>query len=115
MPLVFNHLSNTTINFYPHYTTDDYICKLFFPYNLFVAYLTLIVKVAKFPFMKEIIEFDFSFQPSLDKTKIMNLMTSRFVGKAENVIFCSTPRVVKLILQYQSACKLQNTGTAFIL
>lgn len=53
------------------------------------------VKVANFPFLKEINEFDFSFQPSIDKTKIMDLMTLRFVEKAENVIFCGTPGVGK--------------------
>ena len=49
--------------------------------------ITGCVKVANFPFLKEIKEFDFSFQPSLDKAKIMDLMTLRFIEKAENVIF----------------------------
>ena len=40
-------------------------------------------------------EFDFSFQPSLDNAKIMDLMTLRFIEKAENVIFCGTPGVGK--------------------
>lgn len=53
------------------------------------------VKVANFPFIKRIDEFDFSFQPSLDKTKIMDLMTLRFIEKAENIIFCGTPGVGK--------------------
>lgn len=57
--------------------------------------ITGCVKVANFPFLKEINEFDFSFQPSLDKTKIMDLMTLRFIEKGENVIFCGTPGVGK--------------------
>lgn len=57
--------------------------------------ITGCVKVANFPFLKEMNEFDFSFQPSLDKTKIMDLMTLRFIEKAENVIFCGTPGVGK--------------------
>lgn len=57
--------------------------------------ITGCVKVANFPFLKEMKEFDFSFQPSLDKTKIMDLMTLRFIEKAENVIFCGTPGVGK--------------------
>lgn len=40
-------------------------------------------------------EFDFSFQPSLDKSKIMDLMTLRFIENAENIIFCGTPGVGK--------------------
>ncbi len=53
------------------------------------------VKVANFPFLKEINEFDFSFQPSLDKAKIMDLMTLRFIENGENIIFCGTPGVGK--------------------
>lgn len=53
------------------------------------------VKVANFPYLKEINEFDFSFQPSLDKSKIMDLMTLRFIEKGENIIFCGTPGVGK--------------------
>ena len=57
--------------------------------------ITGCVKVANFPFIKEINEFDFSFQPSLDKAKIMDLMTLRFIENAENIIFCGTPGVGK--------------------
>ena len=57
--------------------------------------ITGCVKIANFPYLKEINEFDFSFQPSLDKTKIMDLMTLRFIENAENVIFCGTPGVGK--------------------
>lgn len=53
------------------------------------------VKVANFPFLKEINEFDFSFQPSLDKSKIMDLMTLRFMETGGNIIFCGTPGVGK--------------------
>ena len=53
------------------------------------------VKVANFPYIKEMSEFDFSFQPSLDKAKIMDLRTLRFISNAENVIFCGTPGVGK--------------------
>lgn len=57
--------------------------------------ITGCVKVANFPFLKEINEFDFNFQPSLDKTKIMDLITLRFIEKGENIIFCGTPGVGK--------------------
>ena len=36
------------------------------------------VKVANFPFLKEINEFDFSFQPSIVKDEILNLKNLRF-------------------------------------
>ena len=53
------------------------------------------VKVANFPYLKEMNEFDFSFQPSIDKSKIMDLMTLRFIENGENIIFCGTPGVGK--------------------
>ena len=53
------------------------------------------VKVANFPFIKEIKDFDFGFQPSIDKTKIMDFMTLRFLEKKENIIFCGSPGVGK--------------------
>lgn len=72
--------------------------------------ITGCVKVANFPYLKEINEFDFSFQPSIDKSKIMDLMTLRFIEKGENIIFCGTPGVGKTkpcsINRYRS-CKAQ--------
>ena len=57
--------------------------------------ITGCVKVANFPFIKEIKDFDFNFQPSIDKGKIMDLITLRFISNCENVIFCGTPGVGK--------------------
>ena len=61
--------------------------------------ITSCVKVANFPFLKEIKDFDFSYQPSIDKRKIMDLMTLRFIDNYENIIFCGTPGVGKCICQ----------------
>ncbi|SEW46663.1 IS21-like element helper ATPase IstB [[Clostridium] fimetarium] len=57
--------------------------------------ITGCVKVANFPFLKEMKDFNFGFQPSIDKAKIMDLMTLRFIDNAENIIFCGTPGVGK--------------------
>jgi len=57
--------------------------------------ITGCVKVANFPFIKEINEFDFEFQPSIDKVKLMDFMTLRFIENSENIIFCGTPGVGK--------------------
>lgn len=53
------------------------------------------VKVANFPYLKEVQDFDFGYQPSIDKAKIMDLMTLRFINNNENIIFCGTPGVGK--------------------
>ncbi len=53
------------------------------------------VKVANFPFQRDLNEFNFDFQPSIDKRKIMDLATLRFLETNENIIFCGTPGVGK--------------------
>lgn len=74
------------------------------------------VKVANFPFLKEIKDFDFSYQPSLDKNKIMDLLTLRFIENNENIIFCGTPGTGKtnLSVSIGIACAKQRICTYFI-
>jgi len=52
-------------------------------------------RVAGFPYRKTMEQFDFSFQPSIDKKSIKELCTLRFVYNAENVIFLGPPGVGK--------------------
>ena len=52
-------------------------------------------KNAGFPLQKRIEEFDFAFQPSIDRTVINDLVTLRFVDNAENVVFLGPPGVGK--------------------
>lgn len=54
-----------------------------------------IVKVAHFPYLKELNEFDFSYQPSINKKQILDLASLRFLHNNENIIFCGTPGVGK--------------------
>ena len=56
------------------------------------------VTVSNFLIKKDIKEFDFSFQPSVDKNKIMDLMTLRFIDKAENILFQGMPGTGKTML-----------------
>ena len=53
------------------------------------------IKNAGFPLLKRIDEFDFAFQPSVDRTVIRDLATLRFVDNAENVVFLGPPGVGK--------------------
>lgn len=48
-----------------------------------------------FPFRKTMDEFDFSFQPSIDRSVIDDLMTMRFLYSTENVVFLGPPGVGK--------------------
>lgn len=56
------------------------------------------VTVSNFLIKKDIKEFDFSFQPSVDKNRIMDLMTLRFIDKAENILFQGMPGTGKTML-----------------
>ena len=53
------------------------------------------VTVAAFPFEKEIKDFDFSYQPGINKQQILDLETLRFMENKENIIFVGTPGVGK--------------------
>ena len=50
---------------------------------------------AKFPFVKTVEEFDFSFQPGLREREVINLCSLEFIDKKENVIFLGPPGVGK--------------------
>lgn len=53
------------------------------------------VKVGAFPFMKEIKDFDFEFQPSINKQQILELESLGFLDKAENIVFLGPSGVGK--------------------
>lgn len=50
---------------------------------------------AKFPFLKTIDEFDFSFQPSLREKEVLRLSALEFIEKKENLVFLGPPGVGK--------------------
>jgi DNA replication protein DnaC len=52
-------------------------------------------KLARFPFIKTLDQFDFSFQPSIDERLLKELATLRFIANAENVVFLGPPGVGK--------------------
>lgn len=53
------------------------------------------IKFAHFPFIKTIEQFDFSFQPTLNKRKVEELFTLKFIDNRENVLFLGPPGVGK--------------------
>ena len=56
------------------------------------------VKVGAFPFLKELKDFDFSFQPSINEQEIRELATLRFIDNHENIIFYGPSGVGKTSL-----------------
>ena len=53
------------------------------------------LKWSGFPFHKTIDDFDFSFQPSIDRSVIDELMTMRYIHNTENIVFLGPPGVGK--------------------
>ena len=49
------------------------------------------VKVGNFPYLKTEKDFDFDFQPAVNKKEILDLVSLRFIEKSENIIFVGTP------------------------
>lgn len=49
------------------------------------------VKVAGFPFLRKIEEYDFDFQPSVKKDKIQSIIESNFYDEAINIVFIGNP------------------------
>jgi len=58
-------------------------------------HVTMRTHLARFPFVKSIETFDFSYQPSLDKKQIQTLSSCHFIEHGENVVFLGPPGVGK--------------------
>ena len=53
------------------------------------------IKSARFPVMKSLDDFDYAFQPSVDRKKLAELSSLRFIDNKENVLFLGPPGVGK--------------------
>lgn len=53
------------------------------------------VQVANFPYIKTLDDYDFSFQPSVNKDKILEFRNLRFIENKENILFVGSPGVGK--------------------
>jgi DNA replication protein DnaC len=53
------------------------------------------LQMSGFPIKKALEDFDFAFQPSIDKKQIDELATMRFLENAENIVFLGPPGVGK--------------------
>lgn len=74
------------------------------------------VKTAGFPFLKRIEDYDFSFQPSLDRNEISDLLTLRFIENNENILFVGSPGTGKTHLSVSLGIEaaLHRYGVHFV-
>lgn len=74
------------------------------------------VKVANFPYLKEFSDFDFSFQPSINKEQMLDFQYLKFLERKENIIFIGSPGVGKthLATSIGIAAAKQRVCTYFI-
>ena len=74
------------------------------------------VKVAAFPFVKTIDDYDFSFQPSVKEDKIRSVINSNFYEDGTNIIFIGNPGVGKTHLAVSTgyAVAIKRNSVYFI-
>ena len=53
------------------------------------------IAISSFPYIKTIQDFDFSFQPDINKNKILDLVSLRFMENKSNIVFMGSPGVGK--------------------
>lgn len=53
------------------------------------------ITVANFPYVKRLSDYDFTFQPAVNKLELQDLATLRFMANKENILFYGTPGVGK--------------------
>lgn len=68
------------------------------------------LRYSSIPFRKGIEQFDFSFQPSIDRNVIDDIITLRFIHNKENVVFLGPPGVGKTHLSVAIAMQAIYSG-----
>lgn len=74
------------------------------------------VKVGAFPHLKEIKDFDFTFQPTINQQQILDFLTLRFIEENENIVFLGPSGVGKthLATSIGIVAAKKRTSTYFI-
>jgi DNA replication protein DnaC len=72
--------------------------------------ITMRTSLARFPFVKSLDAFDFSYQPSLDKKQIQQVATCHFIEHGENLVILGPPGVGKSHLAHRVGAQGHRTG-----
>jgi DNA replication protein DnaC len=79
-------------------------------------YLRTRTRLAHLPFQRTLDQFDFRFQPSIDKRQVRDLATLTFLSEAANVLFLGPPGVGKTHLAIALGLRAieQGSGVYFV-
>jgi len=72
--------------------------------------ITMRTSLARFPFVKSLDAFDFTYQPSLDKKQVQSLASCHFIEHGENVVILGPPGVGKTHLSVALGLKAIEHG-----
>lgn len=72
--------------------------------------VTMGLKIAHFPAVKTLDDFDFKFQPAIDQRLVRELASGHFIGQAENVLIFGPPGVGKTHLAIALGRAAVETG-----
>jgi DNA replication protein DnaC len=72
--------------------------------------LAMRIRFAGFPAQKRLEDFDFEFQPSLDKSVIKDLTSLKFIRNCENIVFLGPPGVGKTHLAIALGLEAVRSG-----
>src|SRR6266568_1302458 len=75
--------------------------------------VTMKTRLARFPFVKTLDQFDFSFQPALNEAQIRELAAARFVAHGENILLLGPPGVGKTHLAVSLGVAAIKRGASF--
>ncbi len=73
-------------------------------------HITMRTAMARFPYRKTLESFDFAFQPSVDRKKLQELATGRFIEHGDNVVFLGPPGTGKTHLAIALGLKAVQQG-----
>ena len=73
-------------------------------------HVTMRTQLARFPFVKGLDAFDFSYQPSIDKKQLQTLASCHFIEHGENVVILGPPGVGKTHLAVGLGLKAIERG-----
>ena len=73
--------------------------------------VTMALKIAHFPSLKTLEDFDFKFQPSVDQRLVRELATGRFIAQGENVLLFGAPVSARRISRLRSAGRSSKPAT----